>query len=88
MQSGSHIKVWRGCYYHHGIYVGGNQVVHYKSYGIVMTDLEDFCRESSPEIVHHPNQDYDLTVQRPMNGWARTSTASHSTTAKHSPTGA
>ena len=32
MQSGSHIKVWRGRYYHHGIYVGGNQVVHYKSY--------------------------------------------------------
>ncbi len=64
MQSGSHIKVWRGRYYHHGVYVGGNQVAHYKSYGVVMTDLEDFCRGSSPEIVHHPNQDYDLTVQR------------------------
>ena len=64
MQSGSHIKIWRGCYYHHGIYVGGGRVVHYKSCGIVMSDLEKFCKGVSPEIVQHPNQDYDLTVLR------------------------
>ena len=29
MQYGSHIRVWRGCYYHHGIYVGNDEVVQF-----------------------------------------------------------
>jgi len=27
MQYGSHIRVWRGCYYYHGIIVGNGQVI-------------------------------------------------------------
>lgn len=64
MQYGNHIKVWRGYYYHHGIYVGGGQIIHYQSCGIVMTGLEEFCKGASPEIVHHPEQDFDRTVSR------------------------
>lgn len=64
MQYGNHIKVWRGYYYHHGIYVGDGQVIHYQSCGIVMTGVEEFCKGASPEIVHHPEQDFDRTVSR------------------------
>jgi len=64
MQYGSHIRVWRGCYYHHGIYVGDGQVVHYKSEGIVMSPLYEFEDGGIIEEVHHEEQDFDLTVSR------------------------
>ena len=64
MQPGNHIKVWKGCYYHHGIYVGAGQVIHYKSHGIILTTLEEFSQGRSVEIVHHKNQDFNRTVER------------------------
>ena len=64
MKKGNHIKVWRGCYYHHGIYVGTGQVVHYKSHGIIMTSLDEFSKGKPVEIVHHSDQNFDLTVSR------------------------
>lgn len=51
MKYGSHIKVWRGCYYHHGIYVGTGQVIHYKSHGIIMTSLDKFSQGAAVEVV-------------------------------------
>lgn len=64
MQYGSHIKVWRGCYYHHGIYVGTGQVIHYLSTGSVLTSLDEFSNGKEIEEVYHKNQDFDRTVSR------------------------
>ena len=64
MKYGSHIKVWRGCYYHHGIYVGTGQVIHYKSHGITMSPIDEFSQGSPVEVVHHSDQNFDLTVSR------------------------
>ena len=64
MQYGNHIKVCRGIYYHHGIYVGNGQVIHYKSHGIVMTSLEEFSEGADIEVVYHTNQNFAETVNR------------------------
>lgn len=40
LSPGDHIKVWRGAYYHHGIFVGHNSVVHF-------TDVRNSKRSAS-----------------------------------------
>ena len=42
MQYGSHIRVWRGCYYHHGVYVGDGKFVHASgsTVGVVISSLD------------------------------------------------
>lgn len=58
---GDILKVSRGLYYHYGVYVGYNQVVHYSGAGggffreisnaqIVQTSLEDFANGDEVEI--------------------------------------
>lgn len=49
LKAGSHIKVNRLGYTHHGIYIGNGQVVHYSGFAqmfmkgeIAVTTLEDF----------------------------------------------
>jgi hypothetical protein len=59
----SHIKVHRSFYYHHGIYVGRHQVIHYSGLStrltekgqsqIVQTALEEFAGESTIEQVEY-----------------------------------
>jgi hypothetical protein len=57
LQPGDHIRVWRGSYYHHGIYCGDTVVVHYggdKNSCIVKTDsLENFSLGNRIEIANH-----------------------------------
>ncbi|MEN8216109.1 MAG: lecithin retinol acyltransferase family protein [Pseudomonadota bacterium] len=60
LKDGSHIKVFRGYYSHHGIYIGGNKVIHYdgKTFSpgcICECSLEDFANGGTIEIVTHLN---------------------------------
>ncbi|MEN8216102.1 MAG: lecithin retinol acyltransferase family protein [Pseudomonadota bacterium] len=60
LKDGSHIKVFRGYYYHHGIYIAGNQVIHYDgnpfSPGCICEcSLEYFADGGTIEIVTHDN---------------------------------
>src|SRR5262249_9274150 len=61
LRVGSHIKVRRVGYYHHGIYVGRGQVIHYEGLSngwtkkgpIARTALKKFSDGSEIEIVKH-----------------------------------
>jgi hypothetical protein len=63
LRVGSHIKVRRFGYYHHGIYVGRHHVIHYSGLStrltekgqarIVSTTLEEFAGESTIEMVEY-----------------------------------
>ncbi|MDR0550006.1 MAG: lecithin retinol acyltransferase family protein [Deltaproteobacteria bacterium] len=62
---GSHIKVARRFYAHHGIYVGQGQVIHYtdleptKVKGqVTKTTLEEFASGETPTLVKHSNPRY------------------------------
>ncbi len=54
-----HIKVKRNFYYHHGIYIGDNKVIHFNGElfrgkngaKITMTSLKDFLKGGNLEIV-------------------------------------
>jgi hypothetical protein len=57
---GSHIRVRRSGYYHHGIYVGRGRVIHYAGLSsgiekgpITYTTFEEFADKSEVEIVEH-----------------------------------
>ena len=62
---GSHIKVSRGFYTHHGIYCGDDTVIHYSGMsnggskgGITETSLEEFLGDApSCQIVHYADSD-------------------------------
>jgi hypothetical protein len=69
LKDGSHIKLFRGCYYHHGIYIGGNKVIHYdgkpfKPGCICECSLEDFANGGTIEIVTHDNGHNPDTIIR------------------------
>jgi hypothetical protein len=63
LRVGSHIKVRRVVYYHHGIYIGRRQVIHYSGLSnnlidkgqalIVRTPLQEFAGESEIEMVEY-----------------------------------
>ena len=66
MARGDHIKVWRGAYWHHGIDIGNNQVVHLsdgetgsrfmrflskkKSSKVEKTSMDDFLKDGEAVI--------------------------------------
>lgn len=43
-RKGDHLYINCGIYYHHGIYVGDDKVIHYLSKGITLTGLNIFSR--------------------------------------------
>jgi hypothetical protein len=61
LRVGSHIKVRRLGYYHHGIYVGRGQVIHYEGLStgwtkkgpIARTTFEEFADGSEVEIIEY-----------------------------------
>lgn len=64
---GDHLRVWRGAYWHHGIYCGSGNVIHYsgkKSNNPVVcqVSIEDFCESRQWFKVDHEmkNQPIDI----------------------------
>lgn len=63
LQSGLHVKVSRGVYTHHGIYVGDNQIIHYSGFAepfkkgaIEQTSLESFLGGVDDfKVVNYPS---------------------------------
>ncbi|TQR62691.1 lecithin retinol acyltransferase family protein [Acinetobacter sp. RF14B] len=63
LQSGLHLKVSRGLYTHHGIYIGDNQVIHYSGFAeafkkgaIEQTSLENFLGGVDDfKVVNYPS---------------------------------
>ncbi len=63
-QYGEHLYVARPLYQHHGIYVGGNSVIHYLRGGIVLTELQEFSNGDPIHKISHPDADYAKAVDR------------------------
>lgn len=63
LKSGLHLKVSRGLYTHHGIYIGDNQVIHYSGFAeafkkgsVEQTSLESFLGGvDSFQVVNYPS---------------------------------
>lgn len=62
MNKGDHIRVSRLAYYHHGIYIGDNLVIHFsgepskkQNAEIIKTPLAEFLDGGRLEIVNHPH---------------------------------
>lgn len=63
LQSGLHLKVSRGIYTHHGIYIGDNQIIHYSGFAeafkkgaIEQTSLESFLGGVDDfKVVNYPS---------------------------------
>jgi hypothetical protein len=61
-RSGDHLRVHRGLYWHHGIYVGDDRVIEFGGgsrfrkweIGIREIELKDFVRIGRVEVVRHP----------------------------------
>ena len=59
LNKGDHIKVSRGMYYHHGIYIGNFRVIHYSNDEskfkrcITNSSLEEFCCGGAVSVVRH-----------------------------------
>ena len=72
---GSHIKVSRGFYTHHGIYCGDEQVVHYSGFaqafnkgGIDLTSLDAFLGDATDfQIVNYPSYEVQYIGQEVVN---------------------
>ncbi len=62
MNKGEHLRVNRGTYYHHGIYVGDGYVIHFSgellnklNATILKTTITEFTNNDTLEIVIHKN---------------------------------
>lgn len=59
-----------GFYSHAGIYVGGNQVVHAVSQGVISEDILNFCRADAIcvlEVIVSPEERKSLAVQKAID---------------------
>ncbi|MBF0502816.1 MAG: lecithin retinol acyltransferase family protein [Candidatus Riflebacteria bacterium] len=70
-QRGDHIKVHRGTYEHHGIFLGNGKVIHFsgeiasKSNAEVRYDsVETFKNGGDIEVVEHEDHDPEQTIRR------------------------
>lgn len=89
-QPGDHLRVWRGVYYHHGIYVGDKHVVQFggsifdKLHArIAEVALEEFQRCGRAQVVDHSRLTWlglwplpPAYAAGPLSGSPRTSKAS------------
>lgn len=76
-QIGDHLKAYRGPHWHHAIYIGDGQVLHYcgpsgrKKDCEVRTDsFEDFAKDSEVEVVQYDPDTADqphIVLQRAFN---------------------
>ena len=73
MKKGDHLKVDKGFYSHHGLYIGSNKVIHYTGFAngmssgpVKITTVDDFSFGSEIQIVEHTNEKYsvDKAIQR------------------------
>lgn len=82
MNAGDHLASQRTGYSHHGIYVGGNQVIHYSGFAdgmskgaIALTSLEEFSRGNSCQVIRHlvtpysPDEVVDRAYARLGEDW-------------------
>ncbi|MBW9336215.1 hypothetical protein FEE59_22110 [Herbaspirillum sp. RU 5E] len=76
LRIGSHLAVWCGMYWHHGIYGGNNRVIHYSGYvstggeGVVQwTSLDKFEGGGNAFVIEHDNPKYPgiKAVERAMS---------------------
>ncbi len=77
-KKGDHLKVSRGAYTHHGLYLGNGKVIHYSgkvissssssgsSSQVEEISLDEFCNESKYLVVDHPHRKYSpkKSIQR------------------------
>lgn len=66
MKRGDHLVTPRVGYKHHGIYLGGNQVIHYSGFSefgkggpIVKVSLRDFAQGQKVQVKQHPYAKFD-----------------------------
>ncbi|MCX8037950.1 MAG: lecithin retinol acyltransferase family protein [Candidatus Sumerlaeia bacterium] len=71
MARGDHLRVWRGCYYHHGIEVENGKVVHFigeplskSNAKIRQTSMEVFLKGGEKEVVEYSKSDPPGVVVR------------------------
>lgn len=77
MQRGDHLVVSRGLFTHHGLYLGGQQVIHYggglssreQANGVEIVSLADFADGRSITVQPHPSATYgaDTRLQRALS---------------------
>ncbi|SNY26868.1 Lecithin retinol acyltransferase [Orenia metallireducens] len=53
---GDHLAVWRGTYYHHGLYVGNGRVYHYNQGEIREDFLSTFRKWGKVRVIHSPKK--------------------------------
>ncbi|MDM5130276.1 lecithin retinol acyltransferase family protein [Aeromonas piscicola] len=71
MQRGDHLVVSRGVFTHHGLYLGGQQVIHYggglssreQADGVEIISLEAFANGRRVTVQPHPSATYDADAR-------------------------
>jgi hypothetical protein len=61
---GQHLAADCFLYSHHGIYAGGDSVIHYTRDGIVLDDMETFSEGWRVAVIHHPYANLDDALNR------------------------